>query len=83
MIEDEFGMSRDELMRELKKKGIETRTFFIPMHEQPVFLNRGFCRGAIKKRFIFAFEFGVERGRDKVYFRCDKSAVGYPVEDKT
>jgi len=41
LIEDEFGMSRDELMEKLEKKGIETRTFFIPMHEQPVFLNMG------------------------------------------
>jgi perosamine synthetase len=41
LIEDAFGMSRDELMNKLEKKGIETRTFFIAMHEQPVFLNRG------------------------------------------
>ncbi len=34
-------MDRDELMMVLEKKGIETRTFFIPMHEQPVFQNRG------------------------------------------
>ena len=34
-------MSRDELMGKLEKKGIETRTFFIPMHEQPVFQNMG------------------------------------------
>jgi len=45
LIEDEFGMSRDELMGELEKKGIETRTFFISMHEQPVFLNRGLFKG--------------------------------------
>ena len=45
LIEGEFGMGRDELMTELEKKGIETRTFFIPMHEQPVFLNRGLFKG--------------------------------------
>ncbi len=45
LIEDEFGMSRDELMRELEKKGVETRTFFIPMHVQPVFLNMGLFKG--------------------------------------
>jgi len=38
-------MSRDELMSELEEKGIETRTFFIPMHEQPVFQNRGLFKG--------------------------------------
>ncbi|GEM_PF-4510766 len=31
LIEDNFGMGRDELMKELEKKGIETRTFFIPI----------------------------------------------------
>ena len=41
LIEDGFRMSRDELMNKLEKKGIETRTFFVPMHEQPVFLNMG------------------------------------------
>ena len=39
LIEDVFEMSRDVLMNKLEKKGIETRTFFIPMHEQPVFQN--------------------------------------------
>ena len=45
LIEDEFGMSRDELMERLKERGIETRTFFIPMHEQPAFLNLGLFKG--------------------------------------
>ena len=38
-------MSRDDLMGELEKKGIETRTFFIPMHKQPVFQNMGLFKG--------------------------------------
>jgi len=37
LVGPEFGMSRDKLMNELRKKGIETRPFFIPMHKQPVF----------------------------------------------
>jgi perosamine synthetase len=37
--ESEFGISRDQLMQELKTKGIETRTFFCPMNLQP-FLQR-------------------------------------------
>lgn len=41
LVEDGFGMGRDDLMGELEKKGIETRTFFIPMHVQPVFQNMG------------------------------------------
>jgi perosamine synthetase len=45
LIEDEFGTGRDELMMELEKREIETRTFFIPMHEQPVFQNMGLFNG--------------------------------------
>jgi perosamine synthetase len=41
LIEDEFWTNRDELMNKLEKRGIETRTFFIPMHAQPVFQNMG------------------------------------------
>ena len=38
-------MSRDELMNKLEKRGIETRTFFIPMHVQPVFQNMDLFKG--------------------------------------
>lgn len=41
LVEDEFGMSRDKLMTRLIEKGIETRTMFIPMNQQPVFHKRG------------------------------------------
>jgi len=39
LVEDEFGMSRDELRAYLAKWGIETRTFFIPMHLQPIYYD--------------------------------------------
>lgn len=32
-----YGMNRDQLRRVLAENGIETRTFFIPMHCQPVY----------------------------------------------
>jgi perosamine synthetase len=32
-----YGMSRDQLRKVLADEGIETRTFFIPMHCQPVY----------------------------------------------
>ena len=35
--EKEFGMNRDELRKALADNGIETRTFFIPMHCQPIY----------------------------------------------
>ncbi len=37
LIEGEFGSSRDEVMIRLREDGVDTRTFFIPMHQQPVF----------------------------------------------
>jgi perosamine synthetase len=38
--EREFGLTRDELRRALARRGIETRTFFIPMHCQPIYFQQ-------------------------------------------
>jgi perosamine synthetase len=38
--EEEFGATRDELRRHLAKHGIETRTFFIPIHVQPIYYHK-------------------------------------------
>lgn len=35
-----YGMNRDQLRRALADRGVETRTFFIPMHCQPVYWQR-------------------------------------------
>ena len=37
MLEDSFGINRDELRQRLARRGIETRTFFIPIHLQPIY----------------------------------------------
>ncbi|MGH7319493.1 MAG: DegT/DnrJ/EryC1/StrS family aminotransferase [Candidatus Rokuibacteriota bacterium] len=37
LVEEEFGISRDVLRARLARRGIETRTFFIPMHLQPIY----------------------------------------------
>jgi perosamine synthetase len=34
-VDDRFGIDRDELRRRLASAGIETRTFFVPIHLQP------------------------------------------------
>lgn len=44
LIGDEFGISRDALRKYLAARGVETRTFFIPIHLQPIY--RGQYRGA-------------------------------------
>lgn len=45
LIEDGFATSRDELQVRLKDDGIDTRAFFIPMHQQPAFENLGLFNG--------------------------------------
>ena len=40
LVEDEFGLSRDEFRRRLKEQGIDTRAFFVPMHLQPVYQGK-------------------------------------------
>jgi perosamine synthetase len=36
-----FGVKCSRLISELKKKGIDTRTFFVPMHQQPILKKMG------------------------------------------
>ena len=40
VVEPEFGMSRSELMKRLESDGVETRTFFCPMNQQPCLKSR-------------------------------------------
>lgn len=35
VVRPEFGISRDQLMQSLRSDGIDTRTFFCPMNQQP------------------------------------------------
>ncbi len=46
-------LNRDEIIEKLKERGVDTRNFFIPMHKQPVFLEKKFenspdCSGDYK-----------------------------------
>jgi perosamine synthetase len=40
VIKPEFGISRDQLMARLREEGIDTRTFFCPMNQQPCFQSQ-------------------------------------------
>ena len=51
LVDRAFGMSRKNLMAALKEKGIETRTFFLPLNHQPVFKK---LRCADSRRFPVA-----------------------------
>jgi len=39
LVGDESGMSRDELMKNLGKNGVDTRPFFYPVHVMPPYRN--------------------------------------------
>jgi perosamine synthetase len=39
------GMNAEELARRLKSEGVETRPFFLGMHEQPALQRLGFFAG--------------------------------------
>lgn len=41
LIEDSFGLSRDQFMQELRDREVDTRTFFIPMNQQPALRSLG------------------------------------------
>lgn len=55
LIGPRFGRSRDEVMKLLAERGIETRAFFHPMHRQPMF------RGQVAGEFPVSADLG-ERG---------------------
>lgn len=44
VVKDEVPFAAEEAMRQLAKLGVETRPFFWPMHEQPVFRRMGLFR---------------------------------------
>lgn len=39
LVEDDYKLTRDELIQKLKENGIESRTFFMPVHEMPPYVN--------------------------------------------
>lgn len=41
VIDKNTGMTADVFAKKLETLGVQTRPFFLGMHEQPVFLNRG------------------------------------------
>ncbi len=47
LIEPEFILTPEKLMGELEKLGVETRPFFVPMNDQPVFKNIGLFKGEV------------------------------------
>ena len=44
-LKDSTGMDNEQLAGKLREKGVDTRPFFLGMHEQPVFHKMGLFRG--------------------------------------
>ncbi|MCK5149942.1 DegT/DnrJ/EryC1/StrS family aminotransferase [Candidatus Pacearchaeota archaeon] len=40
VLSDEVSFGKEKVMQKLKEDGIDTRSFFIPMHQQPVYVNK-------------------------------------------
>jgi len=40
VLSDEVRLTKEEVMTRLKEQGIDTRGFFIPMHQQPAYINK-------------------------------------------
>jgi len=47
VVREETGLDATQLARRLKARGIDSRPFFLGMHEQPVFRDRGLFEGEI------------------------------------
>lgn len=45
VLDESTGMDAPEFARRMQAEGIETRPFFLGMHEQPVYLNQGLFAG--------------------------------------
>ena len=41
VVSEETGMDASQFAQKLKARGVETRPFFLGMHEQPIFHKRG------------------------------------------
>jgi perosamine synthetase len=53
LIGDDFGITRDALRAYLARKGIETRTFFIPLHLQPIYFKHNSARFPIAEELCY------------------------------
>ncbi|MEM3647383.1 MAG: DegT/DnrJ/EryC1/StrS family aminotransferase, partial [Thermofilum sp.] len=51
VLSEEIGMDADQLAKKLRERGVDTRPFFLGMHEQPVFHRRGLF---LKERYPVA-----------------------------
>jgi len=70
LVEDNFGISKDRLRQILADHGVETRSFFIPIHLQPIY------------SYLLSDEFPVseELGRKGFYLPSASSLKSHQIE---
>ena len=71
LTDDEI--QRDSLMRFLATKGIQTRTFFVPMHQQPMFIEddaKYLVATDISRRGLY-LPSGSGLTEEQIYYICD------------
>ena len=76
LIEDSFGIARQELMDKLERDGIETRTFFYPVHAQPVYKKLGrsssFPNAEMLSKRGLNLPSGNDLSEEEVTFVCER-----------
>ncbi|NQE05711.1 Aspartate aminotransferase [ANME-1 cluster archaeon GoMg1] len=73
LIEDKFGMSRDELMKRLEENGIDTRPFFYPVHVMPPYKNNeGYPVAEEISRKGINLPSGVSLKEEEIKFICNE-----------
>jgi len=73
LINESFGISRDELMKRLEADGIETRTMFYPMHVQPVYHEESqYPVADMLSRKGMNLPSGNTLTADQIYYVCEK-----------
>ena len=77
LVEDKFGISRDELKKKLYEGGVDTRFFFYPLHAQPCFSKYGYnkkdypvCTELSEKGLYLPS--GLTLTEEQIKFICDK-----------
>ena len=80
LLDKEFGLNRNECMRRLKQAEVETRSFFVPMHLQPVYdpktrRARNFGPFPVAERISeqgFYLPSGLAITRDQIHYVCQQ-----------
>jgi perosamine synthetase len=84
VLKDQVSFDAEEAMHRLKEKGIGTRPFFWPMHEQPAFIKMGLFKNEkypVAERIArrgFYIPCGLGLGKEQMKYVCRTIATLFP-----